>query len=168
MNKLYVILIAITMFSCNETPNQEYQNLQQSKVKLEANISMYSNVWDKVMNDRDINLINTNSFDSEVTVITATGQITGIEGFKAYYNNYLTGFSDAKFSMIDVYGQGDLITKHWRFQGTHDGDLFGIPASNNKVDLYGVTLVVMKDGKIFQEQDYFDNNVFMKQLGLME
>ena len=45
---------------------------------------------------------------------------------------------------------------------------FGIPASNNKVDLYGVTLVVMKDGKIFQEQDYFDNNVFMKQLGLME
>lgn len=168
MNKLYVILIAITMFSCNETPNQEYQNLQQSKVKLEANISMYSNVWDKVMNDRDINLINTNSFDSEVTVITAIGQITGIEGFKAYYNNYLTGFSDAKFSMIDVYGQGDLITKHWRFQGTHDGDLFGIPASNNKVDLYGVTLVVMKDGKIFQEQDYFDNNVFMKQLGLME
>ena len=111
MNKLYVILIAITMFSCNETPNQEYQNLQQSKVKLDANISMYSNVWDKVMNDRDINLINTDSFDSEVTVITAT---------------------------------------------------------NNKVDLYGVTLVVMKEGKIFQEQDYFDNNVFMKQLGLME
>jgi len=168
MNKLYVILIAITMISCNETPNQEYQNLQQSKVKLDANISMYSNVWDKVMNDRDINLINTGSFDSEVTVITATGPITGIDGFKAYYNNYLTGFSDAKFSMIDVYGQGDLITKHWRFQGTHDGDLFGIPASNNKVDLYGVTLVVMKDGKIFQEQDYFDNNVFMKQLGLME
>jgi len=29
-------------------------------------------------------------------------------------------------------------------------------------------LVVMKNGKIFQEKDYFDNNVFMKQLGLME
>jgi len=28
--------------------------------------------------------------------------------------------------------------------------------------------VVMKNGKIFQEKDYFDNNVFMKQLGLME
>lgn len=62
----------------------------------------------------------------------------------------------------------DLMTKHWRFQGTHDGDLFGIPATNNKVDIYGVTLVVMKNGKIFQEKYYFDNNVFMKQLGLME
>jgi predicted ester cyclase len=61
----------------------------------------------------------------------------------------LTGFSDAKFTMIAVYGQGDLITKHWRFQGTHDGKLFGILASNNKVDLYGVALVVMKDGKVF-------------------
>ena len=60
------------------------------------------------------------------------------------------------------------MTKHWRFQGTHDGDLFGIPATNNNVDIYGVTLVVMKNGKIFQEKDYFDNNVFMKQLGLME
>lgn len=60
----------------------------------------------------------------------------GIEDFKAFYNNYLIGFSDAKFTMIAVYGQRYLITKHWRFQGTHDGELFCIPASNNILDLF--------------------------------
>jgi len=34
------------------------------------------------------------------------------------------------------------------------------------VDLDGVTLVKMKDGKIAQEQDFMDNMVFMQQLGL--
>ena len=36
-------------------------------------------------------------------------------------------------------------------EGTHTGELHGgIPATNNKVDLYGVTLVVMKEGKVFK------------------
>ncbi|MFB1039341.1 MAG: nuclear transport factor 2 family protein, partial [Polaribacter sp.] len=70
--------------------------MQQAKVGLNTNIAMYSSVWGKIMNDRDIDLINTDSFDPEASLITATGPISGIEGFKAYYNSYLTGFSDAK------------------------------------------------------------------------
>jgi predicted ester cyclase len=168
MKRLYVLLIAISLSGCNQTSNPECETLQQSKVNLDANVDMYRTVWDKILNERNIDLINTDSFDAQVSEITSSETITGIEDFKAYYKNYLTGFSDAKFTMIDVYGQGDLITKHWRFQGTHDGELFGIPVSNNIVDLYGVSLVVMKDGKVFQEQNYFDNIVFMKQLGLIE
>jgi predicted ester cyclase len=166
--KLYVLLIAISLSGCNQSPNPECETLQQSKVNLDANVDMYRTVWDKILNERNIDLINSDSFDAQVSEITSSETITGIEDFKAYYKNYLTGFLDAKFKMIAVYGQGDLITKHWRFQGTHDGELFGIPASNNIVDLYVVSLVVMKDGKVFQEQNYFDNIVFMKQLGLME
>jgi predicted ester cyclase len=168
MKRLYVLLIAISLSGCNQTSNPECETLQQSKVNLDANVDMYRTVWDKILNERNIDLINTDSFDAQVSEITSSETITGIEDFKAYYKNYLTGFSDAKFTMIDVYRQGDLITKHWHFQETHDGELFGIPVSNNIVDLYGVSLVVMKDGKVFQEQNYFDNIVFMKQLGLIE
>ena len=117
--------------------------------------------------DRDINLINTDSFDEQATVVTATGDITGIDSFRDYYNNYLTGFSDAQFTFIDVFGQGDNIVKHWNFKGTHDGEMFGIPATGNKVDISGATIVKMKDGKILQEQDFFDNHSFLSQLGLL-
>jgi predicted ester cyclase len=110
---------------------------------------MHRTVWDKMLNDGNIDLMNSDSLDSEVGLITSSEKITNIEDFKAYYNIYLTGFSDAKFTMIAVYGHADLITKHWRFQGTHDGELFGILVLNNKVDLYGVVLVVIKEGKVF-------------------
>ena len=57
---------------------------------------------------------------------------------------------------------------HWNFKGTHDGDFFGIPATGKKVDLNGTTLILMENGKIKQEQDYFDNLDFYTQLGLMD
>jgi len=85
-----------------------------------------------------------------------------------YYGNYLIGFSDAEFNFIDVFGDGDKLVKHWNFKGTHDGELFGIPATNNKVDINGTTIVLMKDGRILQEQDFFDNYSFLKQLGLLQ
>ena len=125
-------------------------------------------VWDKAINGRNIEIINLDNFDENIKAITADGDIVGIDAFKAYYNNYLTGFSDAEFNIVDVFGQGDKVVKHWNFKGTHDGDFFGIPATGSKVDLSGTTLILMEDGKIKQEQDFFDNLDFYRQLGLME
>jgi ketosteroid isomerase-like protein len=42
-----------------------------------------------------------------------------------------------------------------------------MPATNNNVDVEGVTLVEMKNGKIAKEQDFMDNMVFMQQLGIV-
>ena len=107
--------------------------------------------WDTFFETRDSNAINSDSFDEQATVVTAEGNITGIDAFRDYYNNYLTGFSDAEFNFIDVIGQGDKIVKHWNFKGTHDGVMFGIPATNKKVNISGTTVVLMKDGKVLQE-----------------
>ena len=41
---------------------------------------------------------------------------------------------------------------------------FGIPATGNKLDLSGTTLVTMKDGKIAKEQDFFDMQSLILQL----
>ena len=78
--------------------------------------------------------------------------------------NYLIGFSDIEFTIIDVLGQGDRLVKHWNFKGTHTGEFFGMPASGNKLNLSGTTLVTMKDGKIAREQDFFDVMSMVKQL----
>ncbi|MFK5982319.1 MAG: nuclear transport factor 2 family protein [Flavobacteriaceae bacterium] len=42
-----------------------------------------------------------------------------------------------------------------------------MPTTGNKVNIDGTTLVKMKNGKIAQEQDFFDNMAFMSQLGLV-
>ena len=167
MKKLLFLANFLIIVSCAQQPSEECQTLETANTQIQNDIKMYKSVWNQVFLDRDINLINTDSFDEQATVVTATGDITGIDSFRDYYNNYLTGFSDAQFTFIDVFGQGDNIVKHWNFKGTHDGEMFGIPATGNKVDISGATIVKMKDGKILQEQDFFDNHSFLSQLGLL-
>jgi predicted ester cyclase len=169
MKNLILLTITTILFtSCNQTINEECETLAQTNAQTENNIKIYKTAWNTFFETRDSSAINTDSFDEQATVVTADGNITGLEAFRDYYNNYLTGFSDAEFNFIDVFGQGDKIVKHWNFKGTFDGEMFGIPPTNKTVDINGTTIVTMKDGKVLQEQDFFDNYSFLMQLGLLE
>jgi|TARA_B110000908_G_scaffold94195_1_gene111657 hypothetical protein len=169
MRKIILVSITTLIFiGCNQKLNEKCDSIVKENAQIEKNIKSYKTAWNAFFETRNSKAINTDSFNEQATVVTASGNITGIEAFRDYYNNYLTGFSDAEFTFIDVFGQGDKIVKHWNFKGTHDGEMFGIPATNKKVDISGTTLVLMKDGKVLQEQDYFDNHSFLMQLGLLE
>ena len=160
LQNISVITIIGFMFISCQT-NQESSQLSQ-------NLMTYEEVWSKFFNERDMDVINSEYFTEDVTVVLPGDDIVGIEGLKNYYGNYLTGFSDAEFTFVDLFGQGDKLVKHWNFKGTHDGNFAGIPATGKKLNLYGTTLILMENGKMKQEQDFFDNLDFLTQLGLME
>ena len=86
--------------------------LEQAEKRLTVNFKMYEKVWDNVMNKREIDEINEINFDEKVTLISPPENVLGIKGFKASYQNYLIGFSDITFALVDVFGQGDKIVKH--------------------------------------------------------
>jgi len=90
-----------------------------------------------------------------------------IDSARAYYANYLTGFSDITFTIVDVFGKGNKLVKHWNFKGKHTGLFFGIPATGKTVNVDGVTLVRMQDGKIAEERDFFDNLELIQQQGII-
>lgn len=168
---IFALLLLFSISSCkNETvyePSSEHLKIENADKQLAENLMMYEAVWYDIINKGEINKINESNFDKNITLVTVPENVVGIEAFKDYYQNYLTGFSETTFTIVDVFGQGDKIVKHWNFKGIHSGEFFGIPASGRKVDIDGVTLVKMKDGKIAQEQDFMDNLSFYQQLGLM-
>ena len=151
---LFSLTIALVFVSCVDN-------------KINKDIENYSTTWDEIINNRNLDYFNEDNFDKNITLIMAPENVVGIEAAKAFYSNYLTGFSDIELTVKNVFGQGENILKHWNFKGTHSGDFFGIPATGNKVDIDGTTLVIMKNGKIAQEQDFLDNMAFMSQLGLV-
>jgi uncharacterized protein len=130
-------------------------------------IKMYEQVWDNIVNKDQIDLINDKNFDSNITLISQPENIVGIEAFKSFYQNYISGFSEKKFTIVEILSQGNKIVKQWNFKGKHTGTFFGIPPTGKSVDLSGVTIAVMKNGKIAQEQDFMDSMVFLQQLGLV-
>jgi steroid delta-isomerase-like uncharacterized protein len=132
-----------------------------------SNIKMYSHVWDEIINKGKLDLFNDSNFTKNVVMHATPSDIVGIDSARAYYSNYVTGFSNITFTIKDVFGMGNKLVKHWNFKGTHTGIFFGIPATGKKVNLDGVTLVRMENGKIAEERDFFDNLEFMQQLGLI-
>ena len=161
------LIISVTLSSCNIEQSGECVKLEAANKQLSDNLKMYVSTWDNIVNKGQIDLINETNFDKSITLVGSPENVVGIEAFKEYYQNYLTGFSNITFTVVDAFGQGEKIVKHWKFKGTHTGEFFGIPATNKEVNVSGVTLVQMMNGKIAQEQDFMDNLEFMQQLGLI-
>lgn len=166
MNKILTIVVALLFISCAQN-TEELNQLKADKQYVKTNVEMYVSVWESAFSEKNIELITSENFHDDVTVVTSSGNVTGLDDFKAYYANYINGFSDGEFSIINAFGNGDNLVKHWNFKGTHDGEFFGVPPTGKKVDISGTTLVKMKDGKIAAEQDHMDFLSFYTQLGLM-
>ena len=155
-----IIVSNLILTGCTNSAKEEAEHVK-------ANIQTYTYVWDEIMNKGKLDMFNDTYFTKDVVMHASPNDITGIDSARAYYANFLTGFSDIQFVIKDVFGQGDKLVKYWNFKGTHTGDFFGIPATGKSVSLDGTTLVRMSNGKIAEERDFFDNLDFMTQLGLI-
>jgi steroid delta-isomerase-like uncharacterized protein len=163
------LLLFVVIFTSLAACNNSVADTTKTDVtdSVAANIKMYSHVWDEIINKRKLDMFNDTNFTKNVVMHASPTNVVGIDSARAYYANYLTGFSDITFTIKDVFGMGNKLVKHWNFKGTHTGVFFGIPATNKKVDIDGVTLVRMENGKIAEERDFLDNLEFMQQLGLI-
>ena len=81
---------------------------------------------------------------------------------------YKAAFPDMKFEILHTASDGDMVFVHYRFTGSNDGPLMGMPATNKKLDYMGVDLLRMKEGLVAEHWDYGDNITSMKQMGLMQ
>ena len=159
-----VCTLLLSLFNACSS-NQKSEPVKTDPVA--ANIKMYTHVWDEIINNGKLEMFNDSNFTKDVVLHASPSDVVGIDSARAYYANYLTGFSNITFTIKDVFGQGDKLVKYWNFKGTHIGVFFGIPPTGKTVSLDGTTLVRMANGKIAEERDFFDNMDFMTQLGLM-
>src|SRR5580658_1757892 len=66
-------------------------------------------------------------------------------------------FPDLKMSVILMTAEGDLVTAVWVFRGTHTGSGYdGLPPTGVKLELRGITVWRIVDGKIREEWTEFD------------
>lgn len=73
--------------------------------------------------------------------------------------------------MLSFVEQGDTFADEWTFVATHTGpfqlpDGTEFPATGKRVELRGMELVQVRDGKIVIDNLYYDNLAVLAQLGL--
>ena len=84
----------------------------------------------------------------------------------------LTAFPDLHHRVISFVEQDDAFADEWVFVGTHTGpavlpDGTEIPATGKRIEIEGMEVVVIRDGKIVANNLYYDNLAVAAQLGLL-
>lgn len=105
--------------------------------------------------------------ESHVVIDPATpGEYRGPEGLKQFAAIYRNAFPDLHFTSLELVGEGDAVAQRWRVTGTHRGDLPGIPATGQPIDVTGITISRIRDGRFTELCVVWDALGLMRQLGV--
>ena len=106
-------------------------------------------------------------YTSDVVWHMPDQEVRGIEEAKQFADMFKSAFPDMQATVEDVVAEGDKAVTRVTMRGTHQGEVeeFG-PPTGRQVEVEGITIHRIEDGKIAEEWNSYDNMSIMQQLGL--
>jgi len=93
-------------------------------------------------------------------------QLNGREELRNFAEAFFATFPDVEFTLAGPPIQsGNRAAVAWRVTGTQQGEFLGIPPSNQKMDLMGVSMMEVQDGKVVRNSDFWDMATLLRQIG---
>ena len=81
-------------------------------------------------------------------MIEGEGQLRGIEAVKDHVRGMRAALPDLHFTVEDLVAEGDTVVGAFHIEGTHQGPLFGLPATGKRVSFVAIDIWRFRDGKI--------------------
>lgn len=91
----------------------------------------------------------------------------GVDGLLAMVGAVKAGLPDLSVTIDAQFADGDYVTTRFTARGTHDGDLFGNPATGRDVELSGITVSRCAGGRIAEEWELVDSVGALQQIGAL-
>ena len=98
----------------------------------------------------------------------ADAVVRGGAGFKPFVQLMRGAFPDVDIRPMQMIEEDDLIATRWVATMTHQGDQLGVPATGRRVSVTGVTIVRLRDGKIVEAWNHYDQMSLMQQIGALQ
>ena len=98
------------------------------------------------------------------------GQVdtTAPEGVRGFLGGIFGSFPDFEFNVLEHTVQDDRAAVRWEARGTFTGTPFqGVEATGAKLFLEGVDVLIVRDGRIVENNAFADGMTVARQLGLM-
>ena len=95
------------------------------------------------------------------------GQRLGIEGVKQFATSIKNAIPDIQFNIGDQIAERDKVVTRYTVGGTHQGELFGIPATGKQVKWTATATMTVANGKIQEAWINWDQWGLMQQLGVV-
>ena len=97
----------------------------------------------------------------------ADTDVAGPAGFKPFVEQLRGAFPDIEVRIEQTIEQGDLIASRWVATMTHQGDQLGPAATNRRVQVTGMSIARLKDGKMVEGWNNWDTMAMMEQIGAL-
>jgi steroid delta-isomerase-like uncharacterized protein len=116
----------------------------------------------------DLDLVEEIIAPDYVSYEPTSGETRGIEGARQFAATYRQAFPDLENTIEDMVAEGDEVVVRFRARGTHQGETeaFG-PPTGKQMEITGITIKRVSDGKIVEAWTNFDALGMMQQLGMI-
>lgn len=98
--------------------------------------------------------------------VTQEGPFSKRSEVQEFFQMFFSGFPNLSFEIISIFESGEHVACEWRMRGTQEKELPGINAIGKSIDIAGVSICTVKEGKVTRQVDYWDGGTMSKQLGL--
>ena len=93
--------------------------------------------------------------------------VVGPDAFKPFFRQFRQAFPDIRIEIERSIAEGDMVALHCRVTGHHRGDALGIAPSGNALDIDGMAMARIRDGRIVEAWNCFDFLSLYGQVGLV-
>jgi steroid delta-isomerase-like uncharacterized protein len=129
-------------------------------------LQMYEEVWNRGNLDF-INVAVSPEFKDHPPTRFFEVPIRGRESLYEAAKNFRGAMPDFHDQMIQVTSEGNRVAYLGRITGTHTANFFQFPPSGNKVNVTGINIFRLEDGKIVERWGIFDVMGMMQQMGII-
>jgi steroid delta-isomerase-like uncharacterized protein len=130
-----------------------------------TNTALALYVVQKFWNEQNIDALDiTHSVECIVHNPPIPGHPLPYDAFKQTGLLYLAAFPDFRVAAEDTMAEGDKVAIRWTVNGTHLGELMGIPATGKKITWTGITIYRFADGEVVEYWWAYDALGMMQQI----
>ena len=92
---------------------------------------------------------------------------TGPEGVKGVVTMFRSAMPDLRVIVEDMIAEGDKVATRYTLEGTHRGELFGVPPTGQRLSIKSISVERVSEGKIREHWRVTDSMDMMQQLGVV-
>jgi predicted ester cyclase len=150
--------LLVMAFGCQLPPQEEGLTEERAKIIFdgvlgaynEGNLALLEEVCDSVYVRHDC---------------AYPDDFVGIDAYKGYVEYMRTAYPDFNLKLNELIVKGDWLIIHWTVTGTNTGLRGDVPPTGKGIEISGISLARVIDGKMIEEWNYYNLWVTYEQMG---
>jgi len=131
----------------------------------ENNKILVRSAIEDIFNEHNITAVD--KYIKEDLIQNNTGFAEGREARKQYFGMLFNAFPDLNVTIDKMVAEDDLVSVFLSWNGTHEGEFQGMPATNNPITMKTAHTFRIEDGMVAEQWEIFDTLDLLTKTGVI-